>query len=199
MNSSEIEKQEKEKYLRAWKCGAEGQSRTAWISFNYLKNKLSKEWKILDLGCGNGVVVELLRQSGFNNVFGVDITLEGLKQHTPMIKFNQPIPPFIPKIENYFEAPLWELPFKDNEFDFTFSIDVLEHLPLELVEKSIKEIYRITKFKMFHCIATFYDNRAGFIFHLTVQPIDWWKKKFEELNTKNLEIEIVDRREFLKK
>jgi len=193
-----IENNEKEKYINGWQCGAEGQSRTAWYVFNLLKNNLNKDSKILDLGCGNGMIVELLRQNGFNYVYGVDITLEGLKLYTPNIKFNQPIPEFKPQKENYFESPLWNLPFKDDEFDFTFSVDVLEHIPPELLEKSIQEIIRITKNKSFHCISTFKDNRKGFIFHLSVYPIDWWKEKFLSLNNKNLELEIIDRTSFLK-
>jgi len=68
-----------------------------------------KKGAILDIGCGNGIIVELLRQNGFDNVYGVDITLEGLKQHTPNIKFNQPIPEFKPNIANYFEFPIWTI------------------------------------------------------------------------------------------
>jgi len=191
-----LEKQEKDKYTNAWEYGAEGQSRTAWYIFNYLKNILDKTYKILDLGCGNGLVVELLRQEGYN-IVGVDITLTGLNQHTPMIKFTPEII-LTPKRENYFEAPLWNLSFKDNEFDFTFSTDVLEHIPPEYINKTIQEINRITKTKSFHCISTFKDNRGGFVFHLTVQPIDWWKEKFKALNQKNIDIELIDRQQFLK-
>jgi len=188
---------EKEKYTNAWKDGAEGRSRTNWVCFNYLKNKLNPNWKILDIGCGDGMFVELAIQMGLN-IKGMDITLEGLKQHKPIIKINQPIPNFAPKIENYYEVPIWETPFKDNEFDFVLSSDVLEHIPPNLVDKSIQEIIRITKSKMFHCIATFKDNRMKYEFHLTVQPIEWWINKFREFNNKNLEIEIVDRKLFLK-
>lgn len=189
------------KYQEAWKSGAEGQSKTAWHIFNYLKNRYkdNKTAKILDIGCGNGCVVELLRQEGFTNVYGLDITLEGLKQHNAMIKFNQPTPIFTPKIENYTESSIWSTPFKDNEFDFTFSVDVLEHIPPDLVNQTIKEILRITSIETIHCIATFRDKRAGFDFHLTVQPINWWKEQFKILNNNKLyEVILLDRTQFLK-
>ncbi|MFH0806000.1 MAG: class I SAM-dependent methyltransferase [Patescibacteria group bacterium] len=190
--------QEKEKYSNAWKNGSEGQSRTAYYVYNYLKSKLNKEDKILDLGCGSGLIVELLRQNNFNNVFGVDLTLEGLKQYNPKIKFNQPIPEFTPKLETYFEAPLWELPFPDNCFDFSYSCDVLEHLPPSMLEPAIKEILRVTRLKTYHCIATFADKRDGFDFHLSIHEINIWREKFTKLNNKNIEIEIIDRTEFLR-
>ncbi len=195
-----IYEQEKLKYSSAWKDGAEGQSRTAWHVFEYLQGRITKEMKILDIGCGNGVIVELLRQKGYN-AFGVDITLEGLKKQQSMIdpkRFKQPIPEFTPQIQNYTESPIWNTPFKDNEFDFSFSSDVLEHLPQEMIEQSIKEIIRITSIETFHCIATFRDRRAGYDFHLTIQPIEWWKEQFNKENNKKISIGIIDRTTFLK-
>lgn len=194
----EIIKQEKEKYIKTWQLGLEGQSRTAWYIFQYLKDKWNKNYNILDLGCGNGVITELLRQEGFVNSFGVDITLEGLKGYKSLIKFNQPIPKFIPNLHYYVESPLWNLPFKDKAFDYTFSCDVLEHIPTEMVDKTIQEIIRVTKIETFHCIATFPDRRGGVNFHLTIQPINWWKETFNNYNKDNLSIGVIDRTEFLK-
>lgn len=195
-----LDRDEKEKYSKAWITGAEGQSRTAWYMFNFLKLKLTKDMKILDIGCGNGMIVELLRQEGFVNVFGIDITLEGLKGYKAMIspeRFHQPVPTFTPQIENYIECPIWQTPFKDNEFDFTFSTDVMEHIPPELVIQTIKEIYRITYKETSHCIALFKDRRAGIDFHLSVHDLDWWKNEFLSLNTKNLNCEIISRANML--
>lgn len=196
-----INEQEKDKYIRAWATGAEGQSRTAYYIFEYLKNKLPKDSKILDVGCGSGIVVEMLRQEGFINTFGLDITLSGLNSTNAMIKFDLPVEfnPILPiNKSNYIESPIWNMPFVDNSFDFVFSVDVLEHLPPELVEQSIKEIYRITSIETIHCIATFFDNRGGFKFHLTVNNIDWWKEQFNKFNDKNIHSEIMDRTEFLR-
>jgi len=175
----ELINQEKEKYTNAWQVGAEGQSRTEEHIIKYLLN-LDKNYKILELGCGNGYGVNYLRTNGFN-VYGMDITSQVFNGSPYLV-----------------QGCLWDLPFKDNEFDFVFSVDVLEHLPPNQVELAIKEIIRITKIKTLHCIATFKDNRKGFIFHLTVQPIEWWKEKFNELNQKNVELEIIDRTQFLK-
>lgn len=168
-----IEQEEKEKYTKAWECGAEGPSQCVSPLIKYISQ--CGYGKMLDIGCGDGGVVKALRDIDFD-CFGLDITSVKL----------------IPEVKDYFyEAPIWRMPFKDNEFDFTFSTDVLEHIPPHMVDYTIKEIFRITKRKTFHNIATFEDNRRGFNFHLTVQPIGWWKEKFRQLNTKKLGLDIV--------
>lgn len=168
-----IEQEEKRKYTKAWECGAEGPSKCVTPLIKYISQ--CGHGKMLDIGCGNGVVAMALRDKDFD-CYGLDITSAGL----------------IPGMRNYFyEAPIWHMPFKDNEFDFTFSTDVLEHIPPQMVDHAIREIYRITKRKTFHNIATFEDNRLGFRFHLTVQPIEWWREKFARLNTKKLGLDIV--------
>ena len=37
-------------------------------------NKFSGAWRILDLGCGDGLVGEALKVRGFNNITGYDIS-----------------------------------------------------------------------------------------------------------------------------
>ena len=189
--------QEKNKYDKAWSVGAENDSRCAYPMANYIIKTIPKSYKILDIGCGSGLTTQILRSNGYN-VTGVDITLKGLDlQHKPF-NFGQPIPERILTKEGFYQAPIWDMPFKDNEFDFTFSTDVLEHLPPEMVISTIKEIYRVTKIETYHCIATFRDNRHGFIFHLSVEHIIWWKKQFDQLNKNNITTEIINRKEFLK-
>lgn len=191
---TEIEKNEKEKYTQAWKTGAENNSRTSLYLTPYLKDRINQNWKILDLGCGNGINVELLRNCGIKDIYGVDITLEGLNLNHKINTFGNKINDFCPWIQYYIQAPLWKLPFLDNEFDFTYSVDVLEHIPSKLIKKTIDEILRITKVSTFHCIATFPDRG----FHLSVQSIDIWKNIFFNQNNKKINIEIIDRTEFLK-
>lgn len=177
---SQIEKEEKEKYSNLWKTDYIP-SQSAIPLADYI-SQFNKNWKLLDIGCGNGITAGLLRKKGFN-CFGVDITLDGIKDK-----------------ECFYEAPAWRLPFEDNEFDFTFSTDVLEHLPTDLVDKTIKEIFRVTKIKTFHCIATFFvstDVKGGVILHQTVKPIKWWREKFERLNAKKLDLKVMDRKDFL--
>lgn len=189
--------QEKIKYDKAWDMGAENDSRCAYPMTKKIMRTIPTSCKILDIGCGSGLTTQILRTNGYN-VTGVDITLKGLDlQHKPF-NFGQPIPKRILTKEGFYQAPIWDMPFKDNEFDFTFSTDVLEHLPPEMIEATIIEIYRVTRIKTLHCIATFKDNRHGFIFHLSIEPIEWWKNNFSLLNNNKVTTNIISRKEFLK-
>ena len=172
----------KEMYRKAWAEGAEGRSRTAPIILDELSKKLDKEMRILDLGCGDGFITFSLIDKGFEYTQGVDITLEGVNTYQPDV---------------FAEAPLDTLPYNNKEFDFTFSVDVLEHIPPELVEATIREILRVTKTKTYHCIATFPDNRRGYSFHPSCHPITWWAEQFKKYNTKGVEVELIDRTTFL--
>lgn len=151
----------------------------------HIAGRANPSWKLIDLGCGDGTTVKELINKGFN-CRGMDITSAGIK-HTKKIWF--------------VEGCIWEMPFSKNEFDYTFSTDMLEHIPIEKIDDTIKEIIRVTSRKTFHCIANFDDIREikgqKVNLHRIKQPIDWWKNKFEELNTKLIEIELMDRAEFI--
>jgi hypothetical protein len=176
---SSLAVQEREKYAQQWASGYQ-KSICAQPLDLYVQSTAHKWQTLLDIGCGNGLTAGLLRTAGFN-CSGIDITLAGVKQDA----------------SEFFESPVWQMPFADDEFDYTFSTDVLEHLPTEMVDASIQEIIRVSRQKTFHCIATFPHERDGVDLHLTVQPIGWWKEKFAKFNTKCIETTIVSREEFL--
>jgi ubiquinone/menaquinone biosynthesis C-methylase UbiE len=88
--------------------------------------------RILDVGCGTGVISEELIQSQIENVFGIDLSLDNLNQAAsinPEIHLNN--------------ADAHELPFKNSLFDCTFC-----HFLLMWVAdpaKVISEMKRVTK------------------------------------------------------
>jgi len=79
--------------------------------------------RILDLGCGKGVMVSEYRRRGYE-AFGADINLA---TETPFLKRVSP--------EGY------RLPFEDRTFDFVYSDQVLEHV-MDL-DPVISEIERV--------------------------------------------------------
>jgi SAM-dependent methyltransferase len=82
--------------------------------------RLSREARILDVGAGEGVLVEKYRAQS-RNVVGVDANYE-----SPTIK----------------KADLASLPFEDGGFDAVLCLDVLEHLDLLAQAPALREIRR---------------------------------------------------------
>lgn len=84
---------------------------------------------ILDIGCGEGFVINFLRNK---NIIGLDISEDVLT---------------IAKIQNpdneFFIGNIYNLPFKKNGFDIVMAIEVLEHI--DKPEKAIDEIKRVSK------------------------------------------------------
>ena len=81
--------------------------------------------KILDAGCGEGVLVSELRKKGYQ-VWGLD--------------FNYGAQHIIP-------GDLTKIPFKKNMFDLVLMLDVIEHLSIQNQEIAMKEIHRVLKSK----------------------------------------------------
>lgn len=78
--------------------------------------------EILEIGVGNGMTSQYLRNAGFNiSTCDVDRNLN---------------PDVVADIRN--------LPFENNSFDIVTAFEVLEHLPWEDFEKTLLEIKRIT-------------------------------------------------------
>jgi ubiquinone/menaquinone biosynthesis C-methylase UbiE len=77
---------------------------------------------ILEIGIGNGTLIALLQNHGFN-VTTCD---------------------FDKKLNPHVVADITNLPFEDNEFDLVASFQVLEHIPFESTLKALKELYRVS-------------------------------------------------------
>ena len=82
-----------------------------------------KNAKILDAGCGEGVLVDKYRKKGFN-ILGLDLNYSSKHIKKGNIK---------------------KMPFKNQEFDLVLCLDVLEHSNISDHEKMIKELERVTK------------------------------------------------------
>lgn len=118
-----------------------------WPEIAVLFDYIRKNDKVLDLGCGNGRFVNIIKERG-GEYFGTDVSF-GL---IDIAKKNYP--------NDSFQAtePL-KLPFGDNYFDVIYSIAVLHHIPSKDFRlEFLQEARRVLK--------------AGGIFVLTV-----WKPK----------------------
>ncbi len=120
---------------------------------------LSKGMKVLDSGSGRGVFQFYLASKGievhandisdlrsgsvkkFNNIFskiGLKFDLNPYKVHK---KLNKKYGVDV----NFEHCGTEKLPYPDDYFDRVFSISVIEHMPNEVIEKSIQEMERVLK------------------------------------------------------
>ncbi|MBA7620880.1 Ubiquinone biosynthesis O-methyltransferase [subsurface metagenome] len=89
---------------------------------DYLQ-KIPKKSKVLDLGCGEGVLVEEFRNLGYD-IIGLDQNYSS---------------------EFVLRGDIRKTPFPDKNLDVILCLDVIEHLNYKDQEKAISEIKRVLK------------------------------------------------------
>ena len=102
-----------------------------------VKEKKIKGRKILDIGCGSGTQAIFFAKNGFD-VTGIDIAPSAIKiakeraeKENVKIKFQTGVS--------------FDLHLKDNDFDFVWDRGCFHHCPPEMIEKFVKEVYRVLK------------------------------------------------------
>jgi ubiquinone/menaquinone biosynthesis C-methylase UbiE len=92
--------------------------------------ELPKDFKILDLGCGDGFIMGLLQKTGYKNVIGFDLAEKLVKKN-----------PFRKRV---FVANCLKLPTSPKSFNVVLINGVLHHLKdVEQMEICLKEIKRV--------------------------------------------------------
>jgi len=91
--------------------------------------------RVLDAGCGEGVLSYILARSGLE-VIGVDISAPNIHNAR---RFAEELGLRV----EFLQADAANLPFSDNSFDVVVSSHVLEHL--HDMEKGLRELYRVTR------------------------------------------------------
>ena len=90
--------------------------------------------KLLDVGCGTGVLAEALVKEGYN--------VTGLDPFQGMLKYVKQRVPELETVHGKGE----DLPFPDNTFDFTYCVAVMHHVADKPnVRKTLTEMVRVTK------------------------------------------------------
>jgi 2-polyprenyl-3-methyl-5-hydroxy-6-metoxy-1,4-benzoquinol methylase len=121
---------------------------------------------VLDAGCGPGLLLERALKSGFD-AYGVDRSWHALdlSQHRPGIRCDRRVT----------QSNLDSLPFRDNFFELTICLDVLEHLILFDVIPAVFELCRVSAGTIVCSINL--DN--PYEFHTSILSRDSWKCIFE--------------------
>lgn len=121
-----------------------------WPEMKFLVDKfVLPEEKILDLGCGNGRLIEFLKEKNIDYL-GIDNSerlVEIAKTKYPQYKF--------------LVANALNLPLADNSFDKVFSIAVFHHIPSKKFRLLfLKEIKRVLRLGGLLVLATWYHWRS---------------------------------------
>lgn len=107
-------------------------SRKAKSILGLTKNKKAK---ILDLGCGTGILSKyILKQNPKAQIYGIDISPKAIAIAKREMR----------KVKNakFVVGDTGKLPYKDNTFDVVAGNSILHHIPLE---EAIPEIIRVSK------------------------------------------------------
>lgn len=90
---------------------------------------------ILDLGCGHGALIHFLRQAGFHNVVGVDVSPEQVAEASRL------------GIEGIHEGNLMETlrNLSDHSHDVVIAFDVIEHFTKDELLYFADEVFRVLK------------------------------------------------------
>jgi len=123
--------------------------------------------KVIDFGCGTGRGSLAIRKESECELLLVDFTTNS----------RDPAAQDLPFLQADISAPM------DIKGDYGFCTDVMEHIPPELVEKTIQNIMAATPCAFFQ-ISLIPDNLGGLIghpLHLSVHPFQWWVDLFARL------------------
>jgi len=92
---------------------------------------LSRDIKILEVGCNIGMQLKALQKLGFNNLYGIELQWYAVEKAMGSSS----------KI-NIIQGSAFDLPFKDNYFDLVMTNGVLIHIAPQDLPQAMSEIIR---------------------------------------------------------
>lgn len=177
-----IKRRKREELFRYWTSPHDGKNmpteylkcreRSVFL-LNLIEKYISKDDKILEIGCNVGRNLNELFCTGFNNLSGIEISKNAIE----MMK--EAYPEMAGRIEVYndsVESLIQD--FKDNSFDLVFTMAVLEHIHTDS-EFIFSEMVRITK----KTLVTVEDERGLSWRHFPRN----YKRVFEDLGMRQIE------------
>lgn len=182
MDNITIIKNERETYGKIWGIAEYRKYSPAENNFIFIKNFLDEiEAKtVLDAGCGTGRLAQKLINIGFD-VYGIDIASNCLDAGINI--------PFEVTALNDLSG------HNDNSFDAILCFDVLEHLPSQLLESSIKELMRVCAnsalFKIYLNRDSF-GAKIGAVLHKTIMSSQDWVSLLKKYFTIEFSSELVN-------
>lgn len=137
MSESEV----KQAWDRHWQMGASLEENASWIGKRLRKQRLQimremlapldKSLSVIDMGCGNGSTLRVLRECGFKDSIGIEYTEKGLEaaQHNGFT-LNQDV----------FQMDAKKTKYPNREFGLNFSEGLAEHFenPTPFLDEQVR-------------------------------------------------------------
>ena len=123
---------------------------------------LSNVKKLLEVGCGIGVLSSYLSEKYKWEVTGIDLDPEQIKKAKKDHREN--------KYLKFLEADATKLPFEDSEFDLVLSSDALHHIVSDW-DKALNGINRVLRTNGFYILNDLAFPRFGFFGKFSI-PVD---------------------------
>ena len=124
----------------------------------------------LEVGCAKGELVAELRRRGVVCI-GTDLSQYSVAAGAPELTGRA-----------LAAASIAGLPFPDDAFDLVVAIEVLEHIPLELVEPALRELWRVSRHHVFVTVQNTTAAEPAEFFadltHVSMKPLAWWRDQF---------------------
>ena len=156
--------------------------RNAWIEIQHFFFGKEKS-KILDIACGTGKVIQILNQNlSIKKVYGCDISDLLISK-----AISRGIRPNFLKI-----CDATKLPYKENNFDYSYSIGSLEHFNINGIKDFLKGCKKITKFESLHLIPVSKSgHNHGWITNFQSyynNSINWWLEICSKIFEKKIKV-----------
>jgi ubiquinone/menaquinone biosynthesis C-methylase UbiE len=139
-----------------------------YVAYHYMVKPMSlpPHSRILDIGCGVGLLVEQFTQLGYDTT-GVDV-------HRAAIELS------VCPERCFLATTTAQLNYPDSYFDLIVSREVLEHIQITEIDECIKEWNRIGKGRMVHFVAVTERGYSATLdpTHINIQTEAWWTEKF---------------------
>jgi SAM-dependent methyltransferase len=144
--------------------------KTVWLEIQLLLASL--QGRVLDIACGTGRAIRLLRKLDALDVYGCDLSELGIERAVGTGISSDRL-----KV-----CDATDMPYPDDSFDYSYSIGSLEHFTEGGISKFIQETGRITKKSSFHQVPTSRSKEIEGWLQLDQSyfnnPVDWWLEKF---------------------
>lgn len=101
--------------------------------YSLFLRQISRECKVLEVGCNRGHKLLLFQRMGFRSLYGVDINRYAVDLSKQYIKNADII-----------QASAFEIPFGDSYFDLVFTNGLLSFIHPSNIVEVLKEVYRCT-------------------------------------------------------